>query len=130
MIGTWICLLATGALVWAWFDAMRARELAIRFGREICERASMQLLDQSVALRRLRLHRTGGGNLEWRRRYSFDISMDGSDRHSGHLDLSGKMLETWSLPLRTTDTYGLDPPSAGGRPAAGRLLDHAQTRAP
>ena len=32
------------------------------------------------------------------RRYGFDISLDGSDRHRGHLDLEGHSLGAWSLP--------------------------------
>ncbi|MDR2013619.1 MAG: hypothetical protein LBQ20_11445 [Rhodanobacter sp.] len=33
------------------------------------------------------------------RRYSLDVSLDGSDRHHCHLDLVGARLEGWSIPL-------------------------------
>lgn len=98
MIGTWLALLGGGGLVWAWLDALRAREHAVAHGRTLCRQAGVQLLDQTVSLHRLRLARRDGLPT-FIRRYSFEISLDGSDRHSGHLDMAGHRLESWSLPL-------------------------------
>ena len=98
MIGTWIFLLAIAAAAWAWMDALEAREYAIRHGRALCQEAGVQLLDQTVSLKRLRIGRRDGLPT-FVRRYGFEISLDGSDRHRGHLDLSGHRLEAWSLPL-------------------------------
>lgn len=98
MLGTWILLLAITLAIWAWMDALRSRELAIRYGRELCREAGVQLLDQSVSLKRVRLARRDGLPALVRR-YHFEISLDGSDRHRGHLDLNGHRLEAWSLPL-------------------------------
>lgn len=98
MLGTWILLLAIALAIWAWMDTLRARELAIRHGRELCREAGVQLLDQSVSLKRLRLARRNGLP-SLIRRYQFEISVDGSDRHRGHLDLDGHRLEAWSLPV-------------------------------
>jgi hypothetical protein len=99
MLGTWLFLLAIGAVVWIWMDALDAREQAIRFGREICREAGVQLLDQSVALSRLRIVRVESVPTLVRR-YSFEISLDGADRHRGHLELRGRELGAWSLPHR------------------------------
>ncbi|HEY0180479.1 MAG TPA: DUF3301 domain-containing protein [Dokdonella sp.] len=98
MTGTWIALLAVVAVVWAWMGALGAREQAIRHGRELCREAGVQLLDQTVALRRLRFGRRDGLPALLRR-YDFDVSVDGHDRHRGHLDMNGRQLEAWSLPL-------------------------------
>jgi len=98
MLGTWIILLVIAAVVWAWMDALNARECAIHHGRELCREAGVQLLDQSVSLKRLRVARRDGLPT-FVRRYGFEISLDGSDRHRGHLDLDGRRLEAWSLPL-------------------------------
>ncbi|HET6545292.1 MAG TPA: DUF3301 domain-containing protein [Rhodanobacteraceae bacterium] len=98
----------TGAAIWLWMDALRAREIAIRIGRELCEGNGVQLLDQSVALDRLRLRRSAG-RLQWCRRYRFDVSLDGSDRHRGHLDLDGDRLATWSLPWNGDASAGAGP---------------------
>ena len=98
MIGTWLTLLSLGCLAWAWFDASGAREQAIRHGHELCQAAGVQLLDQTVSMKRVRMAwRDGFPTLV--RRYAFDVSMNGHDRHRGHLDLAGRRLETWSLPL-------------------------------
>ncbi|MEP7044538.1 MAG: DUF3301 domain-containing protein [Dokdonella sp.] len=98
MLGTWISLLVIALAIWMWMDALRARELAVSHGRELCRDAGVQLLDQTVSLRRLRLARRDGLPA-FVRRYGFEVSLDGSDRHRGHLDMNGHRLESWSLPL-------------------------------
>ena len=99
MLGTWLFLLAIGAAVWIWMDVLGAREQAIRYGREICRDTGVQLLDQSVSLTRLRIERVESVPTLIRR-YGFEISLDGSDRHRGHLELRGRELGAWSLPQR------------------------------
>ena len=99
MLGTFIFLLVIGAAVWFWMDVLDAREHAIRYGREICREAGVQLLDQSVSLTRLRIKRVESVPTLIRR-YGFEISLDGVDRHRGHLELRGRELGTWSLPHR------------------------------
>jgi hypothetical protein len=97
MLGTWLFLLAIACAVWLWMDALGARERAIRYGREICRDAGVQLLDQTVSMTRFRIERVDGLPTLVRR-YGFEISLDGSDRHRGHLDLRGHQLGAWSLP--------------------------------
>ena len=97
MLGTWLFLLAIACTVWIWMDALGARERAIRYGRELCREAGVQLLDQTVSMTRLRIQRVDGLPTLVRR-YGFEISLDGSDRHRGHLDLRGHELGAWSLP--------------------------------
>ena len=88
MLGTWLLLFTIALAVWLWMDALGARERAIRHGRELCREAGVQLLDQTVSLTRIRIARVDGLPTIVRR-YGFDISLDGSDRHRGHLDLEG-----------------------------------------
>jgi len=109
MLGTWLLLLAIACAVWLWMDALAARERAIAYGRELCRAAGVQLLDQTVALKRVRI-RLVDRLPTLVRRYGFEISIDGSDRHRGHLDLQGHRLGSWSLPERTR-------PLAIGEPA-------------
>lgn len=101
MTATWISLLCVAVAIWAWMDALDAREHAIRAGHALCREAGVQLLDQTVSLKRVRIGRRDGLPT-FLRRYGFEISLDGSDRHRGHLDLSGHRLEAWSLPLPAT----------------------------
>jgi hypothetical protein len=98
MLGTWISLLLIALTIWAWMDALHARELAVRHGGELCREAGVQLLDQTVSLKRWRVARRDGLPAVVRR-YGFEVSLDGSDRHRGHLDMNGQRLESWSLPL-------------------------------
>lgn len=99
MTGTWIALLSIATAIWAWMDVLKAREQATRHGRALCREAGVQMLDQTVSLHRVRIGRRDGLPTLVRR-YGFDVSLDGSDRHRGHLDLAGHRLESWSLPLR------------------------------
>lgn len=105
MAGTLLALLFVAVLAWAWLDALRARERAIAHGRRLCEEAGVQLLDQSVAVSRRRLVRIDGLPA-LARRYAFEVSIDGSDRYRGHLDLEGDRLASWSLPLPETPSPG------------------------
>ncbi|HEY6940362.1 DUF3301 domain-containing protein [Dokdonella sp.] len=98
MLGTWSFLLAIVVAVWAWMDILRARELAVAHSRTLCREAGVQLLDQTVSLKRLAIAQRQGLPTVVRR-YGFEVSLDGSDRHRCHLDLAGRRLEAWSLPL-------------------------------
>lgn len=113
MTGTLLGLLLIGALIWLWMGALAAREFAIRAGQQLCRANGVQLLDQSVALGRLRLQRTSTG-FAVERRYHFEVSLDGMDRGHGHLDVVGRELVAWSMPARTA-------PAAAG-PATGSPL--------
>ena len=91
-------LLLLASIVVAWLKLSRLRELAAAEARRQCERHGLQLLDETVGLSSLRLRRLDGMRVI-ERGYSFEVSIDGSDRHRCHLDLAGQRLEAWSLPL-------------------------------
>lgn len=91
-----IVCIAAGLL---WYDALRARELAIAHARRLCTEHGAQMLDQGVALHRLRLRWRGKPHLE--RGYRFEVSYAGNDRHRASLTLIGDRLVDYSLP--TTD---------------------------
>lgn len=94
---TFLLLLAIGVAIALWMNAMRARERAVMLVRRLCERAGVQLLDQTVALSGFRFTRVDG-RLAMRRRYAFEVSVDGGDRHRGKVDIVGDVAEHWSLP--------------------------------
>ena len=102
MIETWVPLLLLGSALALWMNALRARERAVNIVRKLCERADVQLLDQTVALRRFRFTRLDG-RLALLRRYGFEVSVDGHDRHRGHVDIKGDVAEHWSLPWTAND---------------------------
>jgi len=93
-----IAIFALLLLGWFWLDSLRAREMATEICRAVCQQRELQFLDQTVALRHLRLRRTDAG-LRWRRVYRFDFSDEGIGRRSGYLVLLGVDLESLSLGL-------------------------------
>ncbi|MGH8165415.1 MAG: DUF3301 domain-containing protein [Rhodanobacteraceae bacterium] len=80
-----------------WYDAMTARELALAHARRLCSEHGAQMLDQGIALQRLR-PMWRGGRPRLARGYRFELSYHGGDRHRGSLTLVGKRLADWSLP--------------------------------
>lgn len=90
-----------------WYDALRARELAIFHAVRLCAQHGAQLLDQSVALHRLRPLLRGRPQLA--RSYRFELSYAGSDRHRASLILVGDRLIDYSLPAREDETLTATP---------------------
>jgi hypothetical protein len=84
--------------VYLWRGALKARERARALGAELCARARLQLLDQTVALQHLALARGNDGGWHLRRRYRFEVSSDGCDRLHGSLDLLQDRLVDYQLP--------------------------------
>lgn len=105
-----------------WYDAMRAHERARVCSRDLCAAAGVQLLDQTVALRRLRVRRLPGQGLALWRCYGFELSTNGSDRRRGSLDLIGGELAAYDLPLEAPDV----PPAASA--SAGNVIELRPSR--
>ena len=97
---TWELLVAVAvlaALAGFWHSSLAARELANRVAMETCASASVQMLDGTVAIHRLRLVRTGDAPLTWQRTYVFDYSADGFNRQRGFIVLTGDAVDTVGL---------------------------------
>lgn len=99
------------ALGFAWHSALGARERARAHARRLCRAAHLQLLDETVALRRLRLGRRGDGRLQIEREYRFEVSRNGRDRLPAGLRLAGEELSGWFLPppLEAAEDGGVPP---------------------
>ena len=98
---TWIlCLLLLAPpFVLFWSASRAAAEQAIVFGREACQRAGVQWLDQSAHQVRLRLRRDSRGRLGWERQFRFEYSAGGHDRHAGLVTLQGVRLTALVGPM-------------------------------
>jgi hypothetical protein len=96
-----VLALASAAVIY-WFVAAEARELARAHALAACARFGVQLLDASVALRRLRLRR-GPQGLQLARRFVFEFSPDGVSRARGWIDLVGTELVGTSVPMADGD---------------------------
>lgn len=79
-----LALLILVVAIGLWLDAMRQHDHALHEARRVCADHDVQLLDHSVGLSALKLRRHEG-RLAWERRYSFEVSSDGSNRLDGSL---------------------------------------------
>ena len=87
-------LVLLAALVWLWFDSMRARERALASGKRACERDGLMFLDETVECIALRLARNGDGRVALRRTYGFEFSDTGNNRRSGSIVMLGGEVES------------------------------------
>ena len=88
--GAAIVLIAAGLLLWV--DSLRARERAVKAGRDACQRYDLQFLDDTVAFTRLRLARDEDGQLKIARTYTFEFSDTGNNRRHGAIVMLGGTL--------------------------------------
>ena len=81
-------LLGLGAAyVWR---ALQARELAYAAAHRECENMQVQLLDQSVYLRKLWFRRNKHGRLGFWRVYYFEFTVTGGTRYVGRVFMLGR----------------------------------------
>jgi hypothetical protein len=81
-------ILVLALIVLLWLDGARARELATAVVDQLCRRRGYQLLDDTVALRRMGIA-AGPGGLRLKRLFRFDYSVEGVGRLQGHILLHG-----------------------------------------
>lgn len=75
-----------------WYNANQARGCAVIYARRECDRAGVQLLDQTVQRIRISMSRDHGGRWRIWREYRFDYSEDGVNRYQGRLVILGSRL--------------------------------------
>ena len=84
-------------LAWFWFDSVRAKEAAIRAAACACKEIQAQLLDQTVALKQLRIVRDIKGRIQLQRSYNFELSMDREARSFGRVFLLAQKVSSVQL---------------------------------
>jgi len=95
-----ISLLIIGAVVWLWFDSLRARDSAVTAARTACSTEGLLLLDDTVAIAGLKPARDGDGRLRLRRVYEFEYSDTGNNRRKGSIVLQGDRVLIVNIGLR------------------------------
>lgn len=83
------------------FQALRVRELALQAARRSCHRDGVQLLDETVSIRRISMSRDERGNWRVWRQYHFEYSIDGVQRERGHVIMLGAQLLALVMSDRT-----------------------------
>lgn len=89
-----IFVLVSAALAWFWFDSLRALEVARNGGKQACNDAQVQFLDDTVSRISLTLARDQHGRRVLRRTYRFEFSETGNTRLEGQLILLGDKIES------------------------------------
>jgi hypothetical protein len=96
-LGLLLALAALAAAVFFWHSSLAAREIANRVAQEACAGASVQMLDGTVAIHRLRIVRGGDAPFAWHRSYVFDYTADGYQRQRGFVIMTGERVDTVGL---------------------------------
>ncbi len=84
---------------WFWLDSLRAREAALDGARKACEAEGVQLLDWTVAMKRIRLGRDDEGRRGFQRTYEFEFSDTGNNRIGGSITVLGRQMLALYLPV-------------------------------
>lgn len=87
------------AVFWWQQDMFRRRALAL--AKSACDRAGVQLLDESVGLQRLRLRRSNGRFII-ERHFGFEFSPSGAARYLGLIIFHGSAVHSVDLDLSRT----------------------------
>ncbi|TCS42072.1 DUF3301 domain-containing protein [Reinekea marinisedimentorum] len=93
-------LCIAGAL---WWHGQGVKSFALKKVRKYCEQHNLQLLDETLVLRRFWPVRGEQGSLALRRNYRFEFSSTGEYRYTGRIVLLGYKVSSVEV-----DSYHLD----------------------
>lgn len=97
-----IALLLGGYLYWV--NGQQAKEIALKAVGTHCLNLEVQMLDEYVALNRIRLKRDHAGTLRLQRTFLFEFSSTGNERYNGVCMILGKRVESIQMePYRFDD---------------------------
>jgi len=91
-----------GALGWLWLDGLKAREAAVKAGRDACASERLQFLDDTVAFAGLKPVRNAEGRIELQRVYEFEYSDTGDNRIKGSVVMRGHRVLLLNVGSRQT----------------------------
>ncbi|MDD1613329.1 MAG: DUF3301 domain-containing protein [Methylococcaceae bacterium] len=77
-----------------WFNAQKAKEIALGTARDHCLAMEVQMLDGYVALNGLWLKRDKAGKMRLRRSFLFEFSSTGYERYNGTVLMLGFRVES------------------------------------
>lgn len=72
-----------------WWNTNEQKRIALAAARDYCKQRNLQLLDDSLVFRKLRIERDLRRNRKLCRVYDFDYCPDGKERHTGEIVLTG-----------------------------------------
>jgi hypothetical protein len=107
LINSVILLALLGVVAWFWFDTIQCQEIAKNICKHTCRQLQLQLLDDTIALKRVRLKRNQNGRLALQRTYQFEFSDGGNNRQQGMVIMRGIALEILDIPGYISRTISL-----------------------
>ncbi|MEG3592041.1 MAG: DUF3301 domain-containing protein [Pseudomonadota bacterium] len=78
-----LLIFSLAVFAWLWNDNLKAKESALLVCSSFCKKHSVQFLDQTVRLSRIKFVKNTEGRYGFRRLYAFDCSVSGYDRGFG-----------------------------------------------
>jgi hypothetical protein len=109
-----LLLIAAGTVAGLWNWSVSGRDRALRAVHQLCKDLSLQALDETVVLRRVRLARDERGQRRVLRIYRFEFTRDGSVRETGDLALAG-LSPWWALLHHPEGNLHIDLRAARGK---------------
>ena len=95
--GQILILLLLFLAAWYWLDSLHIKHLASDAGRQECDRANLEFLDDTVVLRKIRLSRDKSGRVQIKRKYRFEFTSDEHNRYTGDITMLGKRVQHIAL---------------------------------
>jgi hypothetical protein len=92
-----LIILLFSAIIWYWYDSLRANEAATRSAEQICQTQNCQFLDGTVAVQSIRLTRCQAGHMCLKRTFQFEYSSDYDSRMTGFIIMTGTQIEAVGL---------------------------------
>jgi hypothetical protein len=77
-----------------WFNAQKAKEIALGAARDHCHAMDVQMLDGYVALNGIWLKRDKLRKMQLRRSFLFEFSSTGNERYNGTVLMLGRRIES------------------------------------
>jgi Tfp pilus assembly protein PilO len=77
-----------------WFNAQKAKEIALAAARDHCLTMEVQMLDDYVALIGIRLNRDNIRKIQLWRSFLFEFSSTGNERYNGTVLMQGCRVES------------------------------------
>ncbi|ALY36155.1 hypothetical protein B8B80_10680 [Pseudomonas aeruginosa] len=88
-LGNLFVMLLLGAAAAWWWRAHGVRERALLLAKQHCAKQGVELLDENVARRRLRLARDHRGQWRLSREFGFEFTVSGEERYAGRIVMYG-----------------------------------------
>jgi hypothetical protein len=97
-----ISIVLIAGIAFFWLNAMRTKEVAVNEAKDYCAKNSLELLDDTVALKKFSIRRLNG-RLQFYRVYQFEYSDDIAERNIDNIVLHGYMVISVGRVVATTN---------------------------